>query len=111
MEKILKIFKKKYSILSRQNPKRHFFKDIFEFEDFLLEKFLLVENECRILAQDLWIKVFELIKEDARYSSAKHYFIKNNFWPKIENFFWRRSTLYILLCFTNFYYFSLKKIS
>ena len=84
MRKIVKIFEKKYSILSRQNVKRHFFKDLFEFEEFLLEKFLIVENECRILAQEMWIKIFELIKNDARYASPKEYFIKNNVWPKLD---------------------------
>ena len=81
----MKIFRKKYNILSRQNPKRHFFKDLFEFEEFLLEKFLILENECRTLAQVMWLQIFDLIKNDARYNSPKEYFIKNNFWPKLSN--------------------------
>ena len=81
---MMKIFRKKYNILSRQNPKRHFFKDLFEFEEFLLEKFLILENECRTLAQVMWLQIFDLIKNDARYNSPKEYFIKNNFWPKLE---------------------------
>jgi hypothetical protein len=81
---LLKIFSKKFYIVSKTNPKRNFFKDIFELWNFLYEKFTVIENECRYICQLLWVRIFDMIKVEIGFENPKQYFYVNKNFPQLN---------------------------